>query len=300
MWRRLRGNLESDFGFAQLDAGDYQAGLAQLGVAIATQQELVVRDPQSTTWQGDLSRSYTRAGDAQLALGDPDRGIAQYRLALEIRQALVAKDPRQAPYRRSVAWSHTKLANAYTDKNDLPHALEAHEQALALRTQLVDEAPGQGGFRNELASTEVALGKLLALTDPRRSKHLIESGLARSRALVGGDPINNEWKETLTQGLIAEADAARATGDAPLRQAALSEALGVARGAAERAPHNVHWPGFLAEIHAGLAELAAAHGDHRAAAAAWRVARDLLEPLASAHRLAAPRKALLDRARAGR
>jgi serine/threonine protein kinase/tetratricopeptide (TPR) repeat protein len=299
-WRRLRGNLESDFGFALLDAGDYQAGLAQLGVAIATQQELVGRDPQSTTWQGDLSRSYTRAGDAQLYLGEPDRGIAQYRRALAIRRQLVAKAPRSAPYRRSVAWSHTKLANAYADKADVPHAIEAHEQALALRAKLVEESPGQGGFRNELASTEVALGKLLAAGDPRRSKQLIDAGLARSRALVAGDAINSEWKETLTRGLLAQAEAARATNGGKLREAALAEAFTIARDAAAHTPHNVHWPNLLAEIHAGRAELASARGDHQAAAAQWRAVRDLLEPLAKANRLAAQRKALLDRARAGR
>ena len=299
-WRRLRGNLESDFGFALLDAGDYKAGLDELGVAIATQQDLVGRDPQSTTWQGDLSRSYTRAGDAHLDLGDHDRALEHYLQALEIRRELVGKDPRSAPYRRSVAWSYTKLANAYTYKNDAPRAIAAHEEALALRRQLVDESPGQGGFRNELASTEAALGKLLAVGDPKRSKQLLGDGLARSRALVASDAINNESKETLAQGLLAEAEAARLTSDATTRERALSEALVIAVDAAERAQHNVHWPGFLAEIHAGLAELASARGDRRAAAAAWKAARDALEPLAAAGRLTAQRKLLLDRARAGR
>jgi tetratricopeptide (TPR) repeat protein len=299
-WQRLRGNLESDLGFALLDRGDYKAGADQLGVAIATQQDLVDRDRESTTWQGDLSRSYTRAGDAQVDLGDLDRGIAQYQLALEIRRRLVGKDPRSAPFRRSVAWSHTKLANAYADKADVPRAIEAHEQALALRQKLVEESPGQGGFRNELASTEAALGKLLAATAPARSQQLIEAGLARSRVLVASDPINNESKETLAQGLIAAADAARARNDARARQAALAEALGVARDGAEHAPHNIRWPGLLAEIHAGLAELASARGDRPSAATEWHAARDLLEPLAKANRLAARRRALLDRARAER
>ncbi|HEX4419050.1 MAG TPA: protein kinase [Kofleriaceae bacterium] len=297
-WRRLRGNLESDYGFALLDAGDYQAGIAELDAAIATQRELVARDPESTPWQGDLSRSYTRAGDAALYLGDYDRGLAQYQLAFDIRRDLVAKDPRSAPYRRSVAWSHAKLANAYTFKNDLPHAIEAHEQAFALRQQLVDEAPGQVGFRNELASTETALGRLLAASDARRSKHLIDDGLTRSRALVAADPINGEAKETLAQGLLAEADAARAANDPTTRGRALAEALTVAHGAAEHALHNVHWPGLVAEIHAELAELATARGDRASATAAWKAARDALEPLAATGRLSAQRKALLDRARA--
>ncbi len=298
-WRRLRGNLEADFGFALLDVGDYQAGIDQLDQAIDAQKGLVERDPESTIWQGDLSRSYTRAGDAALYLGDYDRGLARYRAALDIRRGLVDKDPRSAPYRRSVAWSHAKLANAYTFKADAAHAIDAHEQALALRQQLVDEAPAQVGFRNELASTEAALGKLLAASDARRSKHLIEDSLARSRALVAGDPINGEFKETLVQGLLAQADAARAAADAGLRGRALAEALNVARGAS-RAQHNAHWPGLLAEIEVGLAELAAQRGDQPSAAAAWKAARDALEPLAAAGRLPAQRKPLLARARGER
>ena len=67
-----------------------------------------------------------------------------------------------------------------------------------------------------------------------------------------------------------------------------------------RARDNVHWPGYLAEAHVGLAELAIASGDTKGAAAAWKRVRDLLDPLATAGRLPAPRRPLLDRARAQR
>ena len=78
-------------------------------------------------------------------------------------------------------------------------------------------------------------------------------------------------------------------------QNALSEALGVAKIAIDRAPGNAQWPGFLAEIHAGLADTAR---DPRTAAAEWKEVRALLEPLAKDGRLAVARKPLLGRARA--
>jgi serine/threonine protein kinase/tetratricopeptide (TPR) repeat protein len=294
-WQRLRGNFESDFGFALLDDGQYRAGLSQLETAIATQRDLVERDPQSTTWQGDLSRSFTRAGDAQLYLGDTDRAIELYRLGLVVRQGLVAKDGRSASYRRSLAWSYTKLAIAHLHVRDLPSAIDGHEQALALRARLVEESPGQSGYRNELASSEVALGRLIAAGDPRRSRQLIEAGLARSRALVAADPINHEWKETLTRGLLAEAELSRTAATVKRGEAALAEALAIARGTSSGA-RNVRWPGLLAEVHDGLAELARARGDGRAARAAWQAVRDTLEPLAKAGRLSAQSTALLARA----
>jgi hypothetical protein len=57
---------------------------------------------------------------------------------------------------------------------------------------------------------------------------------------------------------------------------------------------------LIAEAQAGLADLAAARGDSRAATAAWTAVREALEPLAQAGRLSVARRPLLDRARAAR
>ncbi|MDB4962009.1 MAG: serine/threonine protein kinase [Myxococcales bacterium] len=296
-WKRQRGYLLSNLGFAQLDAGDFKQGLDQLQISLDLQKELVGQDPKAQTWQGDLSRSYARAGDGYVYVGEIDRALDVYKQALEIRVKLAKSDPRSSPYRRSVAWGHAKLANAYEVKGDMPAAIAAHERALALRLKLVEESPAHSGFRNELASTEIMLGRLLATRDAKRSRSLIDAGLTRARELVAGDAINGEWKETLTQGLIAQAELARASQDPVTRGVALAEARTLAHAQAELAPGNAHWPGYVAEIHVGLAQIAT---DPKVAAAEWKTARDVLEPLAKSNRLPAPRKNLLDRARAGR
>ncbi len=295
-WKRQRANLVADLGFALLDSGDFQGGLAQLEVAIGSQRELVARDPKNTSWQVDLSRSYTRGGDGHLYLGAPDDAIAKYEAGLELRRKLATMQPSSAPYRRSVAWSYTKLGNAYAFKNDGPRAISSHEEALALRAKLVADAPSQSGYKNELASTEIALGKLLATREPKRSAELIASGLQRARTLVAADAINNEWKETVVQGLLARGETGTAA-DKQARQTALEEALALTTLATERAPQNAHWPGYLAEIHAALGELTT---DPKVIAAEWKAVRDLLAPLEHAKRLSATRKILLDRARAAR
>ena len=294
-WKRMYGNMMADLGFTELDDGAFQAGLAELEAAISIQHELVERDPENASWQVDLSRSYTRAGDGYIYLGDLDRGIASYRTALELRNRLADATPKNVPYRRSLAWSHAKLGNAYTLKNELGKSTTAHDQALALRVALVNEAPKHTGFRNELASTEIALGKLTALKNPKAGAELVRSGVARARVLVAADPINHEWRETVTQGLLATAEVAKLSADPVARKAALTEALAIATQTAAAAPHNAQWPVFLAEIHGGLAEV-----EPRNAAAEWKAVRDLLEPLAKAGRLFAMRKPLLERARLGR
>jgi len=312
-WQYQKGNLLSDLGFTLIDSGEFKDGLTQIEASIEVHKDLVARDSKSARYKIALSRSNTRAGDALIYLGRNADGVAQYRFALELRQELVDRDAKSVAYRRSIAWSYSKLAKAFTLDGDSAHALEAHEQALATRQQLVSEAPSQGGFKNELASTEVELGRLLAVRsgqeagppgsmtrgrDGKRAEELIKQGIGRARMLVAGDTINNEWKETLTQGLLAQAELARARGDTKTRGAALAEALGVAEDAVSKSPQNAHWPGYVAEIHTGLAEVAAATGDARTAAAEWKRVVETLEPLDKARRLPAPRKPLLDRARA--
>ncbi len=293
-WKRHRANLVADLGFALLDSGDFKGGLAQLEVATTSQRELVARDPKNTSWQVDLSRSHTRAGDGHLYLGAPDAAIAKYEAGLELRRMLSELQPSSAPYRRAVGFSYAKLGNAYAVKRDLARAIASHEQALALRLELVAGSPTQSGYKNELASTEVTLGKLVSARDPN-GVALIASGVQRARALAAADPITNEWKETVVQGLLATGQATPI--DREARRVALAEARTISAAAAERAPQNVKWPEYLAESHVALAALTA---DRRVIAAEWQAVRDLLEPLEQSGRLAAAGKILLDRARAGR
>jgi tetratricopeptide (TPR) repeat protein len=295
VWHRDRGNLQSNLGFALLDIGEFAEGLQDLELAIETQKALVAKDDKALAWQGDLARSYLRSGDGYVYTNDMTKAISYYERSLEIRTKLTTADPKSAPYRRAVSWAHTKLGNAYAQQSKLDAAIESHEKALALRMKLVTESPAHTGFENELASTEVALGRLLAPRDAKRANDLIEAGLKRARELVDGDTVNVEWKETLTQGLIAKAELLRVTSDRDARAAALEQARVLADASVARAPQNAHWPGYVAEIHAGLAETAK---DAKTAAAEWKLARDTLEPLAQAKRLPAPRKALLERARA--
>jgi tetratricopeptide (TPR) repeat protein len=293
-WARQRGNVLADLGFALIDSGAFEDGLAQLDAAIAVQKDLLARDPKSARYKVDLSRSYTRSGDGYLYAGQTAEAEAWYRKGLELRKDLAEHDPKSVPYRRSLAWSYTKLANAAVQAGNVAQAIELHEQALALRQQLVAESPAQGGFKDELSSSEAELGRLLASKEPRRATELVDSAVERERMLVDGDPINNGWKETLVQALLARATLQRGT---PARLETLALAQQIANEAARRAVQNARWPGWLAEIHEALAESAP---DAKTAAGEWKAARDLLEPLAKARRLPASRLPLLARARAQR
>ena len=284
-WARQRGNLLADLGFALIDDGHFKDGIAQLDDAIDAQNALLARDPKSARYKVDLSRSNTRKGDGLVALGQPDAASDYYRRALDLRKTLADQDPRSVPYRRSLAFSYAKLAavNPAT-------AIDLHEQALALRQQIVSESPSQGAFKDELSSSETELAKLLLAKEPARAKELVDHAIDRERALVDADPINIAWKETLVNALLVRQQLERGT---PARKTTLTLAWELASEALDRAPTSARWPPMAAEVELARAEIDP-RGDH------GKAARDLLEPLAKAGRLAAPQLPLLARARAAR
>jgi tetratricopeptide (TPR) repeat protein len=299
VWKRQQAILDADLGLVQTDRGDFRDALASLGRAIAVQRAAMAADPQSTFWQGDLSRSLNRSGDAHVALGELDDATAAYREGLALRAALVARNPRSVPFRRALAWSHAMLGDALAARGDAAGAIAEHEQAMVLRAQLVDESPGPRAFKDELAQTQFALGRALLAGDAaaaNRGGELIAAGLALARTDVDADRLNTDWQVTLVVGLLARAEAARIAGDRSARQAALADALAAATAAAARATQSAQLPGYVAEIHAAMAELATTPA---AARAEWDKARAALAPLAAATRLPAARRPLLDRAIAG-
>nr|HEX4312462.1 protein kinase [Kofleriaceae bacterium] len=298
VWRRQQGMIEADLGFVQLDRGDYAAGLASLGRAIELQRAAKDADPKSTIWAVDLARSLTRAGDGHFYAGQLDDAIAAYAESAELRAALVARDGKSVPFRRGLGYSHAKLAVAYAAKGDAARALAEDEAAFALRAQLVDEAPAQRGYKDELALSACDLGRALLAGDAAaqaRGRGLIERGVQIASDDAARDPLNIDWQTTLVVALVADADAARVGGDRAARAAALDKALAVATAASRLASQNAHLPGYVADIEAQRAELAATPADARAA---WQAARDALAPLAASGRLPAWRKPLLDRAAA--
>jgi tetratricopeptide (TPR) repeat protein len=288
-WIYQRANILADLGLSLIDSGAFADASHQIEQAIELQKDLVAKDPKSSRYRIGLARSYARDGDGHAAVGQIDEAMTQYKTALEIRRALVAQDPTSVAFRRSVAFTFAKLGAIYSQKNDLGRASDMQEQALELRKQLVLDSPANNDFKDELAATEIALGPLVMSRDAKRGNELIASGVARARALVQADPINLDPKETLVQGLTALGH----LGEHAARSAALDEAVTIGDEAMARAPQSVEWPGYLAEAHAGLADLGQTSTE-------WKKVRDLLEPLAKSNRLPAARAALLDRARAQR
>jgi tetratricopeptide (TPR) repeat protein len=303
-WRRFRGNMLSDYGFALVDKGDFHGALEQFMDARENHQELVTRDPQNASWQVDMSRILTRTGDAYLMLGDYASASDVLEKARSIRAALVARNPKNDVWKRLLAWSAVKLAQLYNQRRatgDMARALTAQEEALALRTELLAAAPSNAGLKNELASSYINLARVLmrdAGSQPARVAELIDKGVVLAQQLVDGDPINNEWKETLVQGLYARGIAANAVKDPATARAALEPAVTIAQDVIARSPENAYWGGTLAELLEAIAYAADADGKPDEALAHRKAAFAAIDAVVSAGKLPAYRKALYNRLRA--
>jgi tetratricopeptide (TPR) repeat protein len=257
-------------------------------------EALVARDAKRTGFAVALARSLARGGDARLAQGASEEAIALYERATELRKQLVQREPTSVPFRRTLAGSYAKLSRARELAGDVPRALEAANQALALRQLLFKDAAVEGGLKSELAASEIAVGRLTMARDPIAASASITSGAQRARELANNDPSNFEWKQTVIDGLLAQAAVAAVTKDRDGRASALADALVLANDAAHLATDNTTWPGYVAQVQVERAADAVHAGDAAGAAAARKAARDVLAPLAKDGRLSAQAVRLYD------
>ena len=305
-WRRERGLILSNWGYALLDPGDADGAARLLGQGLENHAVLVKQDPDNTSWLIDLSRLHFRLGDARLWKGDMLAALDEYVAARTIREKLLDRDPKSPLWRRLVAWSDSKISYAHLVAGDLAKARKAGESALMLRTQLREESPDQALVQNELALSEIQLGRIhLRAGEHDEGEARAERGIALAEKLVALDAINVEWKETLVSGLLVRAELQLAAGDAAAALADATRAEREAGLARQSSPSSAVWPALHGEAlwlrsraraagpSPSLADIAAARADRDAAF-------EVLDGLARAGKLAGDKRDLLARVTAAR
>ena len=294
-WRRERGIILSNWGYAKLEPGAADEAIRLLDQGLANHSALVQKDPTNTSWLIDLSRLHFRLGDAHLWKGDRTAALSQYVAARAIREQLLARDPKSPLWRRLVAWSDSKISYAHWVGGDLAKARQAGDSALDLRAQLHDESPDQALVRNELALSEIQLGRIhLRAGEHELGEARADRGIGLVDKLVAADPINVEWKETLVSGLLVRAELRIAAGKRDLAIADATRAEAEATLALTAAPNSAVWPALRAEARWLRAR---ATTDRTAARADLAAAFTELDALARGGRLGADKRPLLDRLR---
>ena len=297
-WRRERGIILSNWGYAKLEPGLADEAIRLLDQGLANHSALVQKDPTNTSWLIDLSRLHFRLGDAHVWKGDLTAALSQYAAARTIREQLLARDPRSPLWRRLVAWADSKISYAHWLAGDLAKSRKAGDSALDLRAQLHDESPDQALVRNELALSEIQLGRVhLRAGEHDLGEARADRGIHLVDKLVKDDPINVEWKETLVSGLLVRAELRLAAGRRDLALADLTRAEAEATLALAAASSSAVWPTLRAEARWLRAR---ATTDRAAAAADLEAAFAEIDALARSGRLGADKKPILERLRAAR
>jgi tetratricopeptide (TPR) repeat protein len=295
-WRRERGIILSNWGYAKLEPGEADESIRLLDQGLANHSALVQKDPTNTSWLIDLSRLHFRLGDAHIWKGDQARALAQYGAARAIREQLLQRDPKSALWRRLVAWSDSKISYAHLIGGDLAKSRVAGNSALDLRSQLHDESPDQALVRNELALSEIQLGRIhLRAGEHDLGEARADRGIALVDKLIADDPINVELKETLVAGLLVRAELRIAAGKRDAAVADCTRAESEAGLALTAAPASAVWPELRAEARWLRSR---ATTDRAAATADVAAAFAEIDALARAGRLGADKKPVLDRIRA--
>ena len=308
-WRRERGIILSNWGYALLEPGDADGAIRLLEQGLVNHTTLVQQDPTNTSWLIDLSRLHFRLGDSRLWKGELAGALDQYVAARTIRERLLARDPKSPLWRRLVAWSDSKISYAHWIGGDLAKARKAGESALDLRAQLHDESPDQALVRNELALSEIQLGRVhLSGGEPGLGEARAERGIALIDKLVVADAINVEWKETLVGGLLVRAELRLASGNPAGAVADTTRAETEATLALAVAPGSAVWPALRAEARwiRSRARLAPAATATPTAAARTAARADLdaafleLDTLVRSGRLSGDKRPVFDRVAAAR
>ena len=247
-WRRERGLVLSNWGYALIDRGDARNATELLDQALANHAILAAKDPANTSWQMDRSRIHFRLADARLWRGDVRGALVEYGAARDLRLALLQKDPTSPLWRRLVAWSDGKIGYAELLAGEPELALTAAVAARDTRAELYAASPEQAGLRNELALSEILVARIHAKAG-RVTEALAaaDRGIDSVAKLVADDEVNLEWKETLVGGLIARGDLRLSRGSAAAALADADRAVVQSLVATAASPESAVWTMLAAE-----------------------------------------------------
>ena len=141
-------------GDAAMTLGDTSRAGAAYQRAHLIANDRVLRDPQNTEWQRDLSVSFNQIGDQLAATGDGPGALASYRKGLAIREKLAARDPQNTQWQRDLIVSHFKIGNMLVANNNAAEGLGWLDRAHAVATRLTQIDPSNATWSRDLTIIE--------------------------------------------------------------------------------------------------------------------------------------------------
>ncbi|MDH3525457.1 MAG: protein kinase [Acidobacteriota bacterium] len=281
-WQAELAYAHTNVGAAEKSRGNLESAERHFRRSIELIRNLVERDPGSEQLLGDLGTFTSWLGSTLEERGDLSGAQEQFEEELRLRQAAVERDESNAGAKQLLAFCRGYLGLLSRDQGDVEEGILHLSAQLELLDRLARGDPTNLEWQRHLAVARLRLGEtLLAGGAADAAAAHLEAGLQVALDLARADSLNSSWRLLRARLGTATAAAWLAQGRprAALRETELShgtiEALLAAepddREAALTFAHNQL---LIGRIQTELAETAKA-------SAAWRLALERIEPLAS-------------------
>ena len=272
LWKRVAGRLpEAEAAFREAGAR-WQRLAAEFPDNVLYRQSLAI-------CQFQLSQFFLQSGrypDAKTAL---ESARATY-------QTLVNDFPTVAAYRVGLAYSHTNLGHVLHKTGGLsPEVETAFREALALYRKLAADFPDVREYRAGFTTSLINLGTLLAHTGrPQEAEPVFREAISYFEPFVRDFP-NDPMQVQFGRTLNSLAEIVRQRADLVQARQLLDRARRHAEAALAASADNSHFRQVLRDNAYQRADVAAALGDHvAAAAAAGELSRLGFEPVRDSYK----------------
>jgi serine/threonine protein kinase len=203
--------------------------------ALAIQEPLVQKHAEEVRFGNTLASIYNAMGYLHHRAKEPSLAIAAYDKARRLYEALTADHPRVIPFQDGLARAYLNLGTEHQRKGEVQEALTALEQACAIRRQLADKNPDDAPLRSGLGNALNGLG-LALLDSPRREEapEVFHQAINHQCVAFQKVPQHTGFRRSLTNHYISLAISQRKLRRFPEAVAALQEARGLCRSAADQ------------------------------------------------------------------
>jgi tetratricopeptide (TPR) repeat protein len=195
-YRKARMLIEFARNYAIL--GDTGKQFARANEAYRLLTRLAAENPNSVTYQRNLSVAYHEVGDVLVAQGNLTEALQSYRDSLAIAERLVKADPGDADWQDGLSVSYNKVGDVLVEQGNLTEALQSYRDSLAIRERLTKGDPGNAGWQRDLSVSYDKVGDVLVdqgnLTEALQS---YRDSLAIAERLAKADPGNAGWQRDL-------------------------------------------------------------------------------------------------------
>lgn len=243
----LASSLDSDrvfwaqigLGAIRMQQGDLSGAQANYRKGLATAEDLVRSNPDSSNWQRNLSASLQRIGAVQHRQNDLAGARKSFEDGLAIIDQLAQSQPDNADLKRDRSTFFNGIGAVKFAQSDLSGSLKSYQDGLAITDKLAKSEPRNLRQQHDLATYLYNIGRVRsAQNDTLGVIKSYQDSLTILDGLVKSDPDNVGWQRDLWLAFSNIGDAKAALDDPAGALKSYRAALSIADKLAKSDPGN--------------------------------------------------------------